>query len=135
MTAPVLNSSGNIAYVHRLKCWVESFDAIASGAKRAEVRVEEDRKFKAGDMLDLTRTNHDGKATEPSVRLVIEVLHVDRHAGPLDLCAVKPDDGGGLVERKPIVVLSLAHRFERHTYEPPKATPIGNLNDNLARVK
>ena len=110
----MLNSAGNVAFVHRLKCWAESFDAIVSGAKRAEVRVEDDRKFRPGDVLDLVRTDREGKMSEPRVRLVIEILHVERHAGPLDLRGAPPDDGG-LGLPKPIAVLSLAHRFERHT--------------------
>ncbi len=115
-TAPVLNSSGNVAFVHRLKCWWQNFDAIALGLKRAEVRVEEDRKFKAGDMLDLLRTDVDGNETSPRTRIVIEVLHVERFAGPLELCGATPDDGGGLKERRPIAVLSLRHSFEKHTH-------------------
>ena len=134
MSAPVvLNSAGNVAFVHRLKCWAENFDAIVSGAKRAEVRVEEDRKFKAGDMLDLTRTDHEGRATEPNVRLVIEIQHVERHAGPLELRGTRVEEAGA-VAGVAIAVLSLAHRFEKHTYEKPKATPIGNVNDLLANV-
>jgi hypothetical protein len=122
MSAPVVNAAGNAAYVHELKCWAESFDEILFGRKRAEVRVEEDRKFRAGDMLRLTRTDHEGKPTEPRVQLVIEVLHVERHAGPLELRGARIEDGGGVGGAlSHLAVLSLSHRFERHTYEaPPK---------------
>lgn len=120
MSAPVINSAGNAAYVHRLKCWAESFDAIADCRKRCEVRLEEDRKFVAGDMLELTRTDHQGKPTEPRVQIMIEVLHVDRHAGPLEIRGADVDEGGGL-RAKQLAVLSLNHRFEKHTF-PLEAT-------------
>ncbi len=127
-TAPLINSQAVAAYVHDLKCWAESFDAIVSGKKRAEVRVETDRKFKAGDMLRLSRTDHEGKITEPRVQLVIEILHVERHAGPLELMAVPLDVAGGAeggVKPTPIAVLSLAPRFERHHPDVPAAPAAG----------
>lgn len=122
MSSPVLNAAGNVAFVHRLKCWAENFDAIAEGRKRAEIRTEVDRKFKPGDMLDLLRTDHEGKETEPRTRIVVEVLHVERHAGVLELRGASPDDGGGLKEPTPLAVLSLMHRFEMHT--APAAAPV-----------
>lgn len=119
----VLNSAGNAAFVHRLKCWADNFDAIAEGRKRAEVRTEEDRNFQAGDMLELLRTDRDGKPTEPRCRIVIEVLHVERHAGPLEIRGSRVEDageiGGALT---PLVVLSLHHRFPKYT-ETPAAPP------------
>jgi hypothetical protein len=112
----ILNSSGNAAYVHRLKCWAESFDAILSGYKRAEVRAEEDRKFRAGDMLELTRTDRAGDPTEPRTRLVVEILHVERHAGPLELRGARVDDGGGIgSSTPPLAVLSLHTRAAKLT--------------------
>ncbi len=98
--APIINSRGVAAYVHRLKCSADNFDAIASGAKRAECRLEEDRKFKAGDVLDLTRTDERGKATEPLTRIVVEVTHVDRAAGVLELRGSHSDDGGGIATER-----------------------------------
>lgn len=118
MSSPVLNASGNVAFVHRLKCWAENFDAIAEGRKRAEIRTEVDRKFKPGDMLDLLRTDHDGKETEPRTRIVVEVLHVERHAGVLELRGANVEDGGSAAPT-PLAVLSLMHRFERHTDAAP----------------
>jgi hypothetical protein len=120
--APVLNSSGNAAYVHRLKCWADNFDAIVSGHKRAEVRVEEDRKFRAGDVLELHRTDREGKETQPPTRLLVEILHVERHAGPLELRGARVDDGGGVgASTPPIAVLSLHQRATKITLEPPAA--------------
>lgn len=115
----ILNSSGNVAYVHRLKCWADSFDEILACRKRAEVRVEEDRRFKAGDMLELVRTDHDGKWSEPRVSILVEVIHVERQAGLLELRGARPDDGGGVgASTPPIAVLSLHHRFEKRTDLP-----------------
>ncbi len=115
---PWLNKAGNAAYVHRLKCWEDSFDAILAGKKRAEVRTEEDRKFQPGDLLELTRTDRDGRTTEPRTRAIIEVTHVDRHAGPLELRGAKPDDGGGVgAATPPIAVLSLDTRATKITDE------------------
>lgn len=37
---------------HRLKCWPESFSAIAAGRKRFEIR-RDDRNFQPGDVLEL----------------------------------------------------------------------------------
>ncbi|HZC30176.1 MAG TPA: DUF3850 domain-containing protein [Gaiellaceae bacterium] len=117
----MLNRAGNVAYVHRLKCWADNFDAIARYDKRAEVRTEEDRKFKAGDLIELTRTDVAGVPTEPRVRLIVEILHVDRMCGPLEICASPPDDGGGLVKRAAVAVLSLDNRATKITDAP--ATP------------
>ena len=114
-TLPVLNSAGNAAFTHKVKCWAENFDAIISGAKRADVRTEEDRKYKAGDFLDLTRTDREGKPTEPLTRIYIEICHVERFAGPLSLVGVP--EGGGVESGKPaaIAVLSLLPRFQKIT--------------------
>jgi len=123
MSAPILppplNSKANEAFTHRLKCWAEHFDAIVSGEKRADVRAEEDRKFKAGDLLDITRTDREGKPTEPRVRIVVEVLHVERSAGPLNLIGVKLGDSEMSNRVAAIAVLSLAPRFSKYTDLPP----------------
>jgi len=105
VSAPVLNAAGNAAILHTLKCWAEHFDAILDGRKRADIRAEEDRKFVAGDMLELVRTDREGKPTVPWTTLRIEVLHVDRHAGPLE--APRPASVGGRVaaadpDRRPV---------------------------------
>lgn len=104
----VLNAAGNAAVVHTLKCWFEHFDAILDGKKRADVRAEDDRKFVAGDMLELVRTDREGKPTLPWTTLRIEVTHVDRHAGPLELGGRKMLGGDDKVT--PIAVLSLSQR-------------------------
>lgn len=88
---------------HRLKCWAENFDAIASGRKRAEVRAEDDRVFAVGELLELTRTDREGKPTQPETRLLVAISHVDRMAGPHELVG-KTLDGTLPV---PVAVLSL----------------------------
>lgn len=106
-------------FVHRLKCWSESFDAILEGKKRAEVRAEEDRKFKAGDMLELTRTDRDGNVIEPRVRLIIDVTHVERHCGPLELVGVRLGETGSSATAA-LAILSLANRGAKLTDEAGK---------------
>ena len=79
--------------IHRLKCWEENFDAIVAGKKTAEARVEEDRTFRVGDQLELRRTTHDGRPTQPECRILIDVTHVDRKVGPLELVALGEHGG------------------------------------------
>jgi hypothetical protein len=92
--------------IHRLKCWEENFDAIVAGKKTAEARVEEDRTYRVGDRLHLTRTTKEGRPTSPETHVLVDVTHVDRQAGPLALHAM-PVDGlerGSLAT--PIAVIS-----------------------------
>jgi len=77
--------AGNL---HRLKCWSENFDAIAAGRKTCEVRHEDDRVFDVGDTLELTRTDRRGIPTTPQSRIVVQVTHVERVAGDLELIGV-----------------------------------------------
>lgn len=70
---------------HRLKCWADNFDAIAAGRKTCEVRHEDDRVFHAGDTLELTRTDPTGRPTAPQTRIVVQVTHVERFAGNLQI--------------------------------------------------
>jgi hypothetical protein len=83
-----------VVNVHFLKCHAENFDAIVSGAKRFEVRHEDDRTFAVGDRLCLIRTDVDGVRTNPSRRTYVDVLWLTRHAGPLVLCGVDVEGGG-----------------------------------------
>lgn len=89
--------------IHRLKCWAENFDAIAAGRKTCEVRHEDDRTFRPGDTLELTRTDRKGVPTSPLTRVVIQVSHVDRSAGDLELLG---RIGGGRADAS-LAVLSL----------------------------
>lgn len=91
--------------IHRLKCWAENFDAIAAGRKTCEVRHEDDRQFRRGDTLELTRTTRKGEPTVPLTRIVVQVTHVDRDAGELEIYASEP--GGGGLRARPAAVLSL----------------------------
>ena len=80
--------------VHHLKTHAENFDAIVTGAKRFEVRHEEDRSFAVGDRLCLIRTDVEGVPTHPPRRTYVDVLWLTRHAGPLTLFAVDVRAGG-----------------------------------------
>ncbi len=114
-TLPLVNSMGNAAFTHKVKCWAENFDAILSGAKKADVRTEDDRKYKAGDFLDMTRTDRAGQPTQPVTRIYIEIAHVERFAGPLSLVGVEEGHGVESSKPAPIAVLSLVQRFHKVT--------------------
>lgn len=90
--------------VHTLKCHDQNFDAIISGAKRFEVRHEDDRTFAVGDRLCLVRTDVDGRPTEPPKRCYVDVLYLTRQAGPLVLCGV---DVAGGSDPLHVVVMSI----------------------------
>lgn len=91
--------------IHTLKCHAENFDAIVSGAKRFEVRHEEDRSYSVGDHLKLVRTDTNGVPTTPNKWALLEVLFISRRAGPLTLMGA---DVEGERAPKPIAVLSIA---------------------------
>jgi hypothetical protein len=121
VTAPILNDAGAVAYVHKLKCWAENFDAILDGRKRCEVRAEEDRKFAAGEILELVRTDHSGAILKPMVILRVEITHVERHAGPLELRGALIDESGaeGGARGPHMAVLSLmTNRMHKYTFPP-----------------
>jgi hypothetical protein len=59
---------------HDLKTWPEHFAAVASGAKRAEIRRCDDRTFAVGDVLRL--------------REWIQPSNYDEVGGPLVVCVV-----------------------------------------------
>jgi hypothetical protein len=90
--------------VHRLKCWAENFDAIVAGLKTCEVRHEDDRVFRSGELIELTRTDRKGEPTSPLSRLVVIVTHVDRRAGGLEL--IGRDEFDGAISPVPVAVIS-----------------------------
>lgn len=58
--------------VHELKCWPKFFEAIATGAKRHDLRRATDREFQVGDVLRLREFDPDRTAftgREQSVRV------------------------------------------------------------------
>ena len=92
---------------HVLKCHAENFDAIVSGAKRFEVRHEDDRTFTVGDVLELVRTDVNGVPTVPNKWCELDVLYLSRRAGPLTLVGA---DVEGERAPKGIVVMSIKGR-------------------------
>lgn len=62
--------------LHQLKCWPEFFDAIASGDKTFEARID-DRGFKVGDVLLLQEYDPDAEAYLDS-ELLCEVTYLVR---------------------------------------------------------
>lgn len=53
-------AAGRAPISHELKCWPAFFDAIASGAKRHDLRRAIDRDFRVGDALLLCEYDPDG---------------------------------------------------------------------------
>jgi len=86
-----------------LKCWPESFDAIAAGIKTCEIRDCSDRDFCIGDLLKLRRW-------EPVLGVysgdeaIVQVRNIDTMAGSLHLFGVRLGIGGCLAK---IAVLSI----------------------------
>ncbi len=80
----------------RLKCWAPSWDAIASGRKKVELRRLDDRSFSVGDVLCLVRTAPDGSPMPGGGWLRARVTWIDVTAGPLNLIGQGPqaDDKG-----------------------------------------
>lgn len=93
--------------VHTLKCHAENFDAIVSGAKRFEVRHEDDRTFAVGDRLRLVRTDVEGHPTEPAKWTHVDVLWLTRMAGPLTLFGVDVKAGGIAGEPVSVCIMSI----------------------------
>ncbi len=65
------------ARVHFLKCWPTFFDAIVRGEKKAELRQDDGRGFRVGDVLRLRRLCEDHPQSEPSGESVdVRVTHI-----------------------------------------------------------
>jgi ASC-1-like (ASCH) protein len=107
---------------HRLKCWAEYFDAIVAGRKTCDVRHEDDRVFGVGEIVELTRTDREGKATEPQARLMVTISHIDRHAGALELLG-EPGVAGASSGTKPIAVLSFSRDVRQFVQPAAPAAP------------
>lgn len=66
-----------------MKCWAESFDAIVSGRKRADLRTL-DRNYRTGDVVELMRWDPEAGPDQRSLGTCeVMISHVDRTAGPL----------------------------------------------------
>jgi len=84
-----------------LKIWPADLEQIRMGKKRSEVRRCDDRKFRAGDELELEAFDVlTGLAVAGVARERIRITHVERMAGPLAICG---REGGVSV---PLAVLS-----------------------------
>ncbi len=71
------------AATHVLKCWPDSFRAIASGRKRFEVRRDDRGGFAVGDLLHLDEWDPAmGRYTGDVVLCRVDYV-LDRHALPL----------------------------------------------------
>lgn len=70
--------------IHELKSWPGEFYLIASGAKRATLRVD-DRGFKAGDILELREfnpANSDIPDYDGGRSLRAQITHIQRCGEP-----------------------------------------------------
>jgi uncharacterized protein DUF3850 len=100
----------------RLKCWAPSFDAIASGRKKVELRRTDDRTFSVGDVLCLVRTAPDGSPSPGGGWIRARVTWIDTTAGPLQLLGTTDIDGGTACE---LAALSI-DLLETGTGAPPE---------------
>lgn len=67
----------------RVKCWADSYDAIVSGRKRADLRTL-DRNFLVGDVVELVRWDPELGPDQLSIGTCeVMISHVERNAGPL----------------------------------------------------
>jgi len=107
---------------HVLKLWTDQFDAMQSGAKRADVRRCDDRNFLRGDEV-VYRDYTAGNAKYSGRALLARITHLTRVAGYLDLFGVenrgRPTDGLS----HPLVVLSV-ELLEVGEYERLRGTVI-----------
>ncbi len=93
----------------RLKCWAPSWDAIASGRKKVELRRTDDRTFSVGDVLCLVRTAPDGSPMPGGGWVRVRVTWIDTQAGPLQLRGEGPVPmlGESFDLNLPLVALSI----------------------------
>lgn len=103
-TAPIIENGRRI---HYLKCWPESFDAIAAGVKRQDIRSN-DRGFRCGDIVRFCKFDPQSdqflKPRHDSV-----VTHITTSA------QLERQFRGGLARE--MVVLSIADAEPRQEYE------------------
>jgi len=101
---------------HELKCWPESFNAIASGRKRFEARID-DRGYQVGDVLQLREwdpSTHDytGRALAATVTYLMRAT--PEHPLPL------PPE---------VVIMSLACRGDLMTGVGPDLSSLAYLSE------
>lgn len=76
---------------HRLKCWPEFFEAVLRGAKRFELRRNDDRVFSVGDLVTLREMHpsywraDNTRAPEEFTGREIEVRVLYVISGPVEL--------------------------------------------------
>jgi len=104
-----------VSKVHDLKCWPESFNAIRSGRKRFEVRVDDGRDYGVGDILRLREWDPDTAAYTGRM-LAAEVTYLMRSA-PHQPVALPAG----------VVVMSLMCRGDRLTGVGPDASSLAYL--------
>jgi Domain of unknown function (DUF3850) len=92
-----------------VKCWADSYDAIVSGRKRADVRTL-DRDYLVGDIVELVRWDRERNHRTVGVCEVM-ITHVERNAGPLLLFGVQ--------SRVMVPVACLSFVFLRADFRPP----------------
>ncbi len=71
--------------IHELKINPESFQAVVSGNKKAEVRSSADRSFLTGDRIFLNECSIDGRINKANGRrLQVIITHVESWGQPGD---------------------------------------------------
>jgi len=96
-----------------LKCWPDSFDAIAAGIKTAEVRSVADRDFMLGDILKLRRWDPVvGQYTGQEA--LAQVRHITRTAGSLAIIGMPGPHSDHLAPDLVVMSIRLIETTDQH---------------------
>ena len=86
---------------HKLKTWRKEFDAVLRGAKKFDIRKEDDRKFEVGDVLlfreylpHRVRTKYTGRELKVKVTYIVRGPEWDIPAGMvvMSICRIGAND-------------------------------------------
>lgn len=97
---------------HELKCWPESFEAIATGVKTFEIR-KDDRGYRVGDYLLLREWKPTPAALSPTPGMVADLgIVASSYTGRNMMCVItyilrQGDTFGAFLAEKDTVALSI----------------------------
>lgn len=121
-TTPPILTTGRPAKRHEVKCWVQPFNDLLAGTKRADLRRCDDRNFRKGDEL-LEREYIAGSDIFTGRALICRITHITRFAGELPLGAIEIDEERGQRSLVPLACLSV-EVLEVGLYEALSATQV-----------
>lgn len=107
---------------HEAKIWVQPFNDLQAGIKRADARRCDDRDFRRGDEL-LEREYVASSSYYTGRAILCRITHITRFAGELPLCAIQIDEERGTSKTVQLAVLSI-EVLQVGTYEQLAATKV-----------